>query len=390
MAIKMNVIKADLRRYPHFVILGESKVGKTTLFRDLVLYNYKDPKRGLLISLGNEEGYHALDKLQYEDITEWDKFEDEEGNRGFIQVVDDLVENKKSLGIEMIGIDTLDELVKLAEDEVFEIHRRKYNKYPVSIKAALGGYQEGPKKAISLVMDQISRINRAGYAVFIFGHTKRKDKEDIYTGYTYEEVTNDLMSTYFSPIENSSQMVVNIVKESDFSDVLRTKEVQAKKNGDEKEEVEVRRKIGETRMMYFMGTGYVHAGTRFPKIVEKLPLSAENFMKAFEDAVKNSLLDDAMTEEEYDKRKKNDQEVLTKEYEKAKEKEENEKIKEEETQYKYDVLGKFKEAAMNKSIDAVVLKKIKTLNEKYKVSSYDDVDLVPIELIKELDELISK
>ena len=63
MGFKLNRIKADLKAYPPYLIMGESKVGKSTLFRDLVLYNYKTPTKGLLLSIADENGYYALDQF---------------------------------------------------------------------------------------------------------------------------------------------------------------------------------------------------------------------------------------------------------------------------------------------------------------------------------------
>ena len=140
MGFKKNVVKVDLRSYPPYLIMGQPKVGKSSLFRDLVLRNYDgDEEKGLLLSFADEEGYLALDKLQYEKVTEWDMDEDEEGNRGFVQIVDDLVENKSEYGIEMICLDTLDKLVEVATKEVFEIHRRLKGSRPESLNGALGG-----------------------------------------------------------------------------------------------------------------------------------------------------------------------------------------------------------------------------------------------------------
>ena len=114
MGFKINKVKADLRSYPPFLIMGEAKVGKTTLFRDLVLLNYKNPAKGLLISLGQEEGYHSLDDLNYEEAQEWTALEDENGNRGLVEIIDEVLETQsdKENKIEMVCLDTLDELVK--------------------------------------------------------------------------------------------------------------------------------------------------------------------------------------------------------------------------------------------------------------------------------------
>ena len=75
MGRKINKVQVDLCSYPHYLIMGVKKVGKTTLFADLVDLLYPGhPEKGLLISCGNEEGYKALDDLQYEEAREWDKY----------------------------------------------------------------------------------------------------------------------------------------------------------------------------------------------------------------------------------------------------------------------------------------------------------------------------
>ena len=91
MAFKVNRTKADLCSYPPYVIMGEEKVGKTTLFRDLVLCKYKVPERGLLISLGNEEGFLALDDINYEEAKVWSKMDDGI-SRGLVEIIDEVIQ----------------------------------------------------------------------------------------------------------------------------------------------------------------------------------------------------------------------------------------------------------------------------------------------------------
>lgn len=67
MGFKINRIKADLGSYPHYMLLGIRKIGKTTFVRDLIKEKYGDATKGLLISCGAENGYHALDDLQVEE-----------------------------------------------------------------------------------------------------------------------------------------------------------------------------------------------------------------------------------------------------------------------------------------------------------------------------------
>lgn len=388
MAWKMNQVKASLNSYPPYLIMGLPKVGKTTLFRDLVLYNYHDAKKGLLISFGDEEGYNALDKLQYEVAEEWDMEEDERGNRGVVQIVDDLVENKEKYGIEMVGLDTLDAMVDVSIQEVYEIHRRLKGSYPESLNSALNGYHEGQKRTIALILEQVSKLRKVGYAVFIIGHVKRKDKIDMATGEVFEHITNDLMSTYYNPIAKKCQMIVNIITEFDFDSdgTFKEKEVMASNGKKVKEIVEVKKRNKPTRMMYFRDNGIVDAGGRFVGLPEKLELSAENFMKAFEIGVKNSLIDKEMTDEEMEERKKQEQ----KEIEDKSRIEKDRKKKDEETKLlnekKKEITDFIKSKAQDLTPEQLV--QMKAINKEYNIKDYKDPSVIDIEALEKILSII--
>lgn len=392
MAWKKNVIKADLRSYPPYLIMGLPKTGKTTLFRDLVLHNYKTAEKGLLISCKDEEGYHALDELQVEVARDWDSEEDEDGNRGMIQIIDDLIENKNEHGIEMIGIDTLDKMVELATQEVYEIHRKLKGVYPLSLNQALGGYGAGGKKVAELITNEIKRLNSAGYAVFILAHVKKKDKEDVVTGEVYEQITNNLMSTFYNPVADICQMIVNIVTEMEFDNSdERFKEVESinSKGIKTKEIVGVKKKRAEPiRMMYFRDSGFVDAGCRFTGLPEKLELSAENFMYAFEMGVKNSSINKPISDEEIVKMKKSEEKTISKQAEKIKAKQAEKEIKEKEYAVKKEIVEQFKEKAT--TLSALQLSQIKDLNLRYDVKSYEDLDIIPMDMIAELKAIINE
>lgn len=267
---KINKVKLDLTSYPFYIIMGQPKVGKTTLFDRIVKLYTGGPEGGLLISVGKEGGYHAIDNIQVEEAPVWYKDPlDENDSRGFVQIVDDLVENKDKYGIKLVGVDTLDELYNIATEQVFLEHRQLKGSFPKSLNDALGGFGAGRARLTQIVVEQLTRLNRAGYAVFILAHTKNKELKDELTGEPYEVITNNLNRDYFNAVANLAQMVVNIIIERDID-----------KEG---------RVIGTKRMMYFRSNGLVDAGGRFEGLPEKLELSAENFMKAFEIGVQNSI-----------------------------------------------------------------------------------------------------
>lgn len=267
MAIRRNRVKLELGSYPPVLIMGERKVGKTTLMYNLAQLEYSLDEM-LLISCGKEKGYLSLDDIQYEECRQWSKKEDEDGNRGFIQVVDDIVKNNNELGLKMVVIDTLDTLYDIATDEVLKQHLREKGTICKSLNDAFGGFQRGRDRLIDIVTKEIDKLDRMGIAVFILAHTKNKDKTDPLTGEKYEMLTNNLRADYYSPVADSCQMVVNIAIEREISEGVQ---------------------VGEKRMMFFRSNGLIDCGGRFTDMPEKLELSAENFMKAFKHGVKNSM-----------------------------------------------------------------------------------------------------
>ena len=288
MAFKVNKVKADLRSYAPYIIMGQPKVGKSTLFRDLVLLNYKDPAKGLLISMGQEEGYLALDDVNYEEAKTWDDYEDENGNRGLVQIIDEVIETQGTENqIEMVAFDTLDELVEVATLQVYEEHREQHGTYPKSLNDAFGGYQRGQKRVVDLIKGQIARLREAKIAVFIIAHTKVKVQTDIMSGQEYEIVTNNLTSTFYNPVANIAQMIVNIVYDRTIEE----------KKSSKKDEHDIGKVVSAQRMMVFCNNPFVDAGGRFNGLPEKLPLSAENFMEAFKMGVRESSRTVEMTDE---------------------------------------------------------------------------------------------
>ena len=122
MAIKRNKIKCSLENYGLYMFLGVPKSGKTTLTTKIAETAYGSTDAQLLVSFADEEGYHSIDDILVERINDWDEEEyesetdfDEEGNpavyRGFVQLVDELIETKKDNGFKIITLDTFDKMV---------------------------------------------------------------------------------------------------------------------------------------------------------------------------------------------------------------------------------------------------------------------------------------
>ena len=262
MGFKINRIKADLGSYPHYMLLGIRKIGKTTFIRDLIKEKYGDATKGLLISCGAENGYHALDDLQVEEAKVFNQDYDEEtDSRGFIQIVDDIVENNKDYGIKLVAIDTLDCLYDIAAQEAFR----------------------GLDRVIALIQEQITRLEDAGIAVFILSHVKEKTRTDMVTGEEYQVWTNNLMDKVYGAIADTAQMVMMAVFDREIKD---------------------KKVTGENRVLYLRATASLDAGSRFHGLPEKVPFTPKAFVEAFEEGVKNSATMKPMTDADMAARQK--------------------------------------------------------------------------------------
>jgi len=273
---KKNKVKVDLASYPLYLVQGVPKVGKTTLMYDLAQYVYGDVDKMLLISFKDEEGYNHLDGVLVEQLNYWSKVPKKAlkvnpDEISFTNLVDDIIENNHEYGFKMITFDTFDKLVELGIDEVKRLHQEQKGTPCKSLNDALGGYGKGRDKLLELMLEPINKLRKAGIAIFILAHTKYKQKMDDSTGTEYDQLTNSLRHDFYACYSNIAQMIVTIDIERSIVDGKQT---------------------GERRMMHFRSNGTVDCGCRFKEVPDKLDLSAENFMLAFETGVKSNMKKD--------------------------------------------------------------------------------------------------
>lgn len=382
MAFRINTVKADICSYPHTIIMGEPKVGKTTIFRDLIIERYGSFEYGLLISCGSEKGYKALDNLLVEDAPCWTKeygygeedLPEDLWTRGFVEIVDELVETAHEQNIKIVGIDTFDEWYNIATKRVFDEHKKKYGEYPDSLNGALGGYQRGRDRVIALLTSQLERLESAGYHPIIICHTKSKDKTDPKTGLKYEQITNNLDDKTFGAIAGTAQWILNIIVDRNIKTSGKKDSFGNLMAGD---------LISSERMIYFRDDNpLVDAGGRFVGLPEKLPLSAKSFWDAFELGVKNSRTVEVTNEEikKQIKEEQKEQEMIAKK---------SQKLEQEQTSERKDELVdtiKDKMSEIRDAKDGVKAQQVKELFTQY------DVTLKELEKLslKDLIELTSK
>ena len=281
MAFSFNRTKADLGSYPPFLLMGPRGFGKSTFYKKLINHLYHDQSCGLLISCGTEKGHKSLNGIQYAYAQVWDKEYEEDKitgeGRGFIDIIDEVVNEYGNHNIKVVFIDTLDTLTEICEPEILRLHRKEYkDKAPAkSYNQAMGGFQEGHRRAAKLIRQQVDRLNELGIAVFYLAHTKFKNKKETFTKEEYETYTNSLLPVFYDGVADTCQMVMVGTIEKTITD----------KHVEE-----------ERRVLYLRPTFLIEAKSRFTHLPEKIEFTlddcAKNFMDAFNEAVRFELEED--------------------------------------------------------------------------------------------------
>ena len=261
-----NTIKVDFASYRHYW-RGSKKIGKTTLFRDILISEYGDPKFGLLISPGNETGYKALDGLYAQEAPSW---------KEFVGTVDDLVKNKTENEFKLVAIDTVDELVAIAINRAMDVHRERSGKEAKSLNEILGGYGAGRKFVTKLLNDQINRLERAGYGIVFIGHTKLRDIKERGRDDAYQTVTSNLEEGYDSIFADKADILATFYLEKVVKDGMLEEKV---------------------RYIHFRDDGFIDCGSRLEGMPDKVEMSAKNYLEAFRHGVELSKRNDKSVEE---------------------------------------------------------------------------------------------
>ena len=349
--LKPNQVKVRLEDFVH-MFLGIKKTGKSTLFRDLVYKHYNgDMSKG--ISFAFEPGENALDGLYAPEVEDWNDWE---------EWVTDLVDNKKDLTFKLVAIDTIDEFVAMAKDKTLKDSKRNDGKIVKSINEAFGGYGRGKEYCINLMKDSILKLKRIGYGLVFIGHTKLKKKN---TGTTlsaeeeYMQLSCSLTDDYAGLFENMADMITYLVLD---------KEVQG--TGD------VKKKTAKSSVsMHFRSNGEIDCGGRFKNLPYSLPWGADNYLKAFEQGVKSSILKPVTNEE-------------IKEIAKVQEKESEQKAENFSKKLSIeDMVKLIKEGFSNLGDGAKLL--MQQYVEEAEISSLDDLSENNREIVEKMYELVS-
>lgn len=279
---KKNIISHDVLDY-NVILLGESGVGKSS-----TMFNVAEKLAGeegyLMLEIGNEHGTSALSGVNTIDVPAYDAEYDEASNSiGLITLVDDICENKSTdwEDLRLLIVDTLDQLMPVLEQEVIRMdnrERRKEGKPAIdSIAKAMGGYMRGHDKAIELWKDIENRLLAVGVRVWKISHCKNRTITDVVTEEQYLQVTAKLEQRYYNAFKDEADIVALCYFDRDLE--------REKRKENSKETVN-RVKEVERKIKFRSSDQIFDSKSRFANIVEEIPLDADEFIKAIEDAIK--------------------------------------------------------------------------------------------------------
>lgn len=276
--IKPHKVEADVFSYK-YVIAGRPKSGKTSLVYGIIKEKY-DGDLSKLLLIAFERGYNALDGIYAQDINEWEDF---------IELVDELVENKDDLPFKVLGLDTVDVMGRMATEYVLKVQGRKDKKKYSAINDL--AYGKGYELLEREMGDQITKLENAGYSLFFLTHDKDRQFETR-EGLKYDKTTLSLSGRVRDLILNMADFIIFIELSKEL----------------------VKGVAEDRRYIYFRGDSGLEAGSRFKHVPNRIEYSFDGFIDTIEDAILKEYDGDAKAVEEAKKEQTKAKEAKSKEF----------------------------------------------------------------------------
>lgn len=260
--LKPNKPTANLEGY-FISMLAPSKFGKTTFAIDLAKEFYGNLDTTLVMA--TEIGYKTMDGVFAIPITGFDYAEnddDDSEEKGFVETVDELIENKKDIPFRFIIIDTITALERYAI--AYAIRKANRDDSPKTRYQDVSDvpWGKGYNMVAELIYEQIDRLKKAGFGVFIIGHSKMKKVKNK-DGFEYDYTTFNVLGKTSDIIEREADMII-------YGDLI-TEDV----NG----------KVKTNRKLRFRSDGNILCGTRFRKFPDEIDSDVNVFIDTFKNAV---------------------------------------------------------------------------------------------------------
>lgn len=273
---KKNVVSKNIFDY-NIMLLGEAGVGKTTTMANVMRKFCKDDEY-VCLQIGKEDGCKAISGLIWDNIPTWKSFKD------FVNEVTTNREDWKTL--RCVVIDTIDQLIDICTPAVIrewnQSNLGKKDFVPAkTLNQSWGGFGKADEYMMTLILDQIWKLKSVGVSVFIVGHTRRRDVVDPVSGLTYSTMSAAIPLKDFDALKTKMD-IVSIA----YIDREMTSKEFGRENIVTKKKSTINEVSNEARKIAFRSSAYVlDSKSRFPDIVDEVPMNADAFVKAIQDAI---------------------------------------------------------------------------------------------------------
>lgn len=215
----------------NIVILGEAKVGKTTLHRDLTKIMYGSSKGGLLLKF--EDGVRTISDIQVypkEGIIEDEKDEDgdivETAFEKLMELKQSLIANRDKVPFKRICIDVIDSMYEVFEEETLRqaiehekaraFSKQEIPKKITSLNGSFGGFGAGERACNKLIRSEFYQpLKSAGYKFTDISHVRLAKVKNKIEEAEYQIVTSTLPVKSFNVIRDDAEIVLFIVNKPD-------------------------------------------------------------------------------------------------------------------------------------------------------------------------------
>ena len=257
-----------------YIINGIGGIGKTTMVYEIGKIITGSNAGTFIITCGVENKPKHID----------DAFGDVAPDfKTFTDIVKELCENKEEYpDTKFVAIDSMDEFARITENYVVSEWNKTcdINDRAKSIAQAYKGFQKGESRACDLMLQQVMKLQTAGYSLLLVGHTRTKLREDVITKVQFEQLTCNLDNKYYNALKDKVNLVAMCYNENIVENI------EEKKNAFTKKMNKVGQLTDRKRVMVFADTdNAIDCKTHFPFIVAKTDFGAQNFIDAVRDAL---------------------------------------------------------------------------------------------------------
>lgn len=261
-----------------YIINGVGGIGKTTLVYEIGKLITGSNEGTFIITCGGENKPKHIPGAFGDVAPDF---------KTFCAIVKELCDNKAEYpNTRFVAIDSLDEYARIVESAVVAEWNAScdINDRAKSIAQAYKGFQKGESRVCDLMIQQIMKLQDAGYSILEIGHTKTKLKEDVLTKVQFEQLTCNLDNKYYNALKDKVNLVAMCYWENVVDNVTEKRNAFTKKM-DKVGELTDRKRV----MVFADDDNAIDCKSHFEFITHKIDLNAADFIRAVEDAIQMKL-----------------------------------------------------------------------------------------------------